>query len=80
MKLGFSHFPKELRPIPKTWARTAGEVVFQREHEMGGHFAAWERPREIVADLRSMFGKDGGAYGVVEGRDGYAEGRVSAKL
>ncbi len=35
------------------------------------HFAAYERPDAIARDLKSMFGKDGGAYGVVNGHDGY---------
>lgn len=69
--LGLAYFPKELRVIPKTWGRTMGPVVFESEYEKGGHFAAWERPDAILKDLRSMFGKDGGAYGVVPGRNGY---------
>ena len=48
-----------------------GPVVFESEYESGGHFAAWERPKAIVGDLRKMFGKGGGAYGCVEGRQGY---------
>jgi len=35
------------------------------------HFAAFENPEELVGDLREMFGKTGGAFGVVEGKDGY---------
>jgi len=77
VKIGLSHFPRELRVLPKTWARTQGNVVFQREHERGGHVAAWERPEAILADLREMFGKGGGAYRVVKGRSGYV---VRAKL
>ncbi len=71
VKIGLSHFPKELRVFPKTWTRVQGNVVFQKEHSGGGHFAAWERPSEIVADLREMFGKGGGAYGIVKGMTGY---------
>ncbi|KAH3911688.1 hypothetical protein HBH56_127250 [Parastagonospora nodorum] len=41
------------------------------EHDKGGHFAAYERPDAIVQDLRSMFAKSGGAFGVVAGKDGY---------
>ncbi len=52
--------------------RTIGNVVFMSEHESGGHFAAFERPNELVGDLRKMFGKGGPAYGVVEGRNGYS--------
>ncbi|KAF9892940.1 hypothetical protein FE257_000532 [Aspergillus nanangensis] len=34
--LGFSYFPVELFPVPKSW---------------GGHFAALEKPKELKADL-----------------------------
>jgi len=44
-----------------------------KEHEEGGHFAGWEKPELIVEDLKAMFGKGGGAFGVVEGRNGYDE-------
>ncbi|KAL8741532.1 MAG: hypothetical protein Q9190_005875 [Brigantiaea leucoxantha] len=78
VKLGISHFPKEIGPLPKLWARTLGPIVYEKVNESGGHFAAWERPESIVEDLRIMFGKvgagaggGGGAYGVVKGRDGY---------
>ncbi|KAK8090240.1 microsomal epoxide hydrolase [Apiospora hydei] len=71
VKLGFSHFPQDLVVLPSTWVRTQGEVVFEREHESGGHFAAYERPKELVSDVRDMFGKKGGAFGVVQGLNGY---------
>jgi hypothetical protein len=48
-----------------------GKVVFDREHERGGHFAAYEKPEELAQDLREMFGKGGPAFGVVTGRSGY---------
>lgn len=72
VKLGFSHFPNDLTVLPSTWVRTLGETVFEKEHESGGHFAAWERPNDIVDDVREMFGRGGGAYGVVEGGEGYS--------
>ena len=77
VKLGISYFPGEILNTPKLWANTMGPVVFQKEHEKGGHFAAWERPEAMVSDLRAMFGKTGGAYGVVKGRSGYSENRES---
>ncbi|KAF9800854.1 hypothetical protein IEO21_10278 [Rhodonia placenta] len=70
--LGLSFFPKELVIVPRLWARTLGNVVFEAEHEKGGHFAAHERPEDLAGDLRKMFGKGGPAYGVVPGKDGYA--------
>ncbi|KAI4870792.1 alpha/beta-hydrolase [Hypoxylon rubiginosum] len=71
VKLGFSHFPMDLTVLPSTWVRTLGDVVYEKEHDSGGHFAAWERPDDIVADVREMFGKGGGAFNVVTGATGY---------
>ena len=52
---------------------TLGNVVFMGdEHAKGGHFAAFENPEALADDLRKMFGKGGGAYGVVAGKNGYA--------
>jgi hypothetical protein len=69
--LGLAYFPKELGGFPRTWGRTMGDVVFEGEYERGGHFAAHEFPEAIVDGLRKMFGKEGGAVGVVEGKSGY---------
>jgi hypothetical protein len=55
-------------------------VVFEGVHEHGGHFAAHEQPEALVGDLRKMFGRGGGAYGVVKGKSGYAEGLLRARL
>ncbi|KAM0081974.1 hypothetical protein ACKRZS_005851 [Fusarium odoratissimum] len=54
--LGISLFINDLVLLPKLWNQTLGPVVFQEEHERGGHFAAWEQPGAIVGDLRLMFG------------------------
>lgn len=77
VKLGLAYFPKELGVVPKSWGRTLGPVVWESEHEVGGHFAAWERPEAVAGDLRKMFGKGGPCAGVVKGRTGYSE---AAKL
>lgn len=76
VKLGLSYFPKEISVIPKTWGRTMGPVVYERDHESGGHFAASENPEAIAGDLKEMFGKGGGAFGVVKGKDGYVRTRA----
>lgn len=75
--LGVARFPKELTLPPKSWYATMGKLVYQSEHSHGGHFAAWERPDAIVNDLRSMFGKRGGAFGVVPNRNGYGQDQKS---
>ncbi|KAF8890004.1 Alpha/Beta hydrolase protein [Gymnopilus junonius] len=72
---GYSYFPKEIVCLPRRIARSSDNcsyVVFESEHESGGHFAAHEKPQELVGDLRKMFGKAGPAFGVVPGKTGYA--------
>ncbi|KAJ3504689.1 hypothetical protein NLJ89_g7803 [Agrocybe chaxingu] len=68
--MGYSYFPKELIVLPRRWLR-APNLVFESKHESGGHFAAYEKPEELVGDLRRMFGKSGPAFGVVPGKTGY---------
>jgi len=76
--LGLAYFPKELAVIPHTWGRTLGPVVYESDHDRGGHFAAWERPDAIAQDLQKMFGKGGPCYGVVKGKTGYTH--LTARL
>jgi microsomal epoxide hydrolase len=52
--LGFSWFPKELAPIPKSWLETTGQLVFHRQHDHGGHFAAMEKPEVLLADIEAF--------------------------
>ncbi|KAJ5289069.1 hypothetical protein N7478_002099 [Penicillium angulare] len=49
--LGFSHFPKELAPLPRSWVETTGNLVFWNQHHKGGHFAALEQPEALKNDL-----------------------------
>ena len=70
--LGIARFPKDLILLPKLWHHTMGPIVYESEHESGGHFASWERPDAVVKDLRAMFGKIGGAFGCVKGKNGYS--------
>lgn len=55
--MGVSAFAKEAEMVPRSWAETRANVVFWREHEKGGHFAAYERPEDLVGDLVKFFGK-----------------------
>ncbi|KAI1503161.1 microsomal epoxide hydrolase [Biscogniauxia marginata] len=66
VKMGLAHFPKDVICLPGLWAYGQGNVVYEKDHADGGHFAAWERPEAVVADLREMFGLKGGARGVVK--------------
>ena len=54
-----------------SWSNMLGKVVFEAEHDAGGHFAAFEVPEKLAGDLRRMYGKGGPAYGVVPGKTGY---------
>ncbi|MCJ1306624.1 hypothetical protein MMC25_000267 [Agyrium rufum] len=73
VKLGVALFPRELYRLPNLWSKTLGPLVYVSDNDKGGHFAATESSDVIINDLRKMFGKKGGAYGVVEGKDGYVK-------
>lgn len=66
--LGLAYAPRELGVPPRTWGRTLGPVVYEREHDAGGHFLAWEKPEEVVKDLRAMFSLGGPCHGVFASR------------
>ena len=67
VKLGLSYFPRDINLPPSAYGRTLVEVVFERRHTDGGHFAAYERPEKLAEDLFEMFGESGGAQDVVKG-------------
>lgn len=77
--LGVSFFPQDIHHHPRDAVRTMGNIVFESEHTKGGHFAAYEEPELLANDLRRMFGKGGGAFGVVKGSNGYAA-KLQTKL
>lgn len=52
---GVSAFPMELMVGRRRWVEADRNVTFWREHERGGHFAAMERPDDLVADIREFF-------------------------
>ncbi|KAF2470951.1 epoxide hydrolase-like protein [Lindgomyces ingoldianus] len=51
---GFSFFPHELMPGIKSAVEKEGNLVFYKQHEKGGHFAALERPKEILQDVEEF--------------------------
>ncbi|KAI5921456.1 microsomal epoxide hydrolase [Camillea tinctor] len=65
-KLGLGHFPQDVVSLPGVWGHGMGRVVYEKDHDSGGHFAAWERPDYVVGDLREMFGPKGGARDAVK--------------
>jgi pimeloyl-ACP methyl ester carboxylesterase len=54
---GFALFPKDLFPLPpQSWIERGYNVVHRVDMKDGGHFAAMEKPAELVADMREFFG------------------------
>lgn len=51
-----SVFPDEIYAAPKSWTERAyPKLIFFNKHDKGGHFAAWEQPASLTADLRAAF-------------------------
>jgi pimeloyl-ACP methyl ester carboxylesterase len=49
-------FPEDVYRAPETWARRAyRDLIYFREVDRGGHFAAWEQPELFSAELRAAF-------------------------
>lgn len=49
-------FPEEVYRPPETWARRAfRNLIYFREAEKGGHFAAWEQPELFAQEMRDAF-------------------------
>jgi pimeloyl-ACP methyl ester carboxylesterase len=49
-------FPEEVFRAPETWARRAfRNLIYFREADRGGHFAAWEQPQLFAEELRAAF-------------------------
>jgi pimeloyl-ACP methyl ester carboxylesterase len=48
-------FPREIFTPPRSWAEQHYHIVRWTEFPSGGHFAALERPEELVADIRAFF-------------------------
>ena len=49
-------FPEDIYKAPETWARRAyPNLIYFREVDKGGHFAAWEQPQLFSEELRAAF-------------------------
>jgi pimeloyl-ACP methyl ester carboxylesterase len=56
LPVAVSVFPDEIYAAPRSWAERAYPKLLQySRHDAGGHFAAWEQPNALVADLRAAF-------------------------
>ena len=52
--LGISWFPLEIMPIIKSIVEKENNLVFYKAHKRGGHFAALERPKELLEDVEAF--------------------------
>jgi len=51
-----SAFPDEVFQTPRSWTEQAySRLIYYNKLDKGGHFAAWEQPALLVADLRAAF-------------------------
>jgi len=54
--VGVSTFPDEIYRVPRSWAEQAyPNLVYYKQHDRGGHFAAFEQPELLSADVRETF-------------------------
>jgi len=69
--LGITVFAGSWRGAPPAWAGCVQPLLWVRRHEGCGAYAAWERPVELVDDLRDFFGEVDGLRrtGKVVGED-----------
>jgi pimeloyl-ACP methyl ester carboxylesterase len=51
----FALFPKDISSPPREWAERFFNVVRWTEMPAGGHFAAFEEPERLAADIREFF-------------------------
>ena len=51
-----SVFPEEVYQAPRSWVERAyPKLIYYKEHDKGGHFAAWEQPQLLAEDVRAGF-------------------------
>ncbi len=56
LPVGISVFPKEIFRVSRRWAeRRFSDLRFFNEPQIGGHFAAFERPEQFVEDVTAFF-------------------------
>lgn len=53
--VGVAVFPKEIYRSPRSWVEGRFNITRWTEFERGGHFAALERPKELIEDMRAFF-------------------------
>jgi pimeloyl-ACP methyl ester carboxylesterase len=54
--VGVSSFADEIFRVPRSWAEQAyPNLVYYKQHDRGGHFAAFEQPQLLSEDVRATF-------------------------
>ena len=54
--VGVSSFADEIYRAPRSWAEQAyPNLINYKQHDRGGHFAAWEQPELLSEDVRTTF-------------------------
>ncbi|KAL3481646.1 putative epoxide hydrolase [Aspergillus californicus] len=71
VKIGVAQFKEEVMRYPMSWTKLLGNVVRATGYPRGGHFAAWEVHELLVGNLQQFLGRDGPAFGVVTGKNGF---------
>jgi pimeloyl-ACP methyl ester carboxylesterase len=56
LPVAYTVFPSELVQAPRSWAeKVYPNLIYYREAERGGHFAAWEEPQLFSEQMRAAF-------------------------
>jgi pimeloyl-ACP methyl ester carboxylesterase len=56
LPVAFTVFPSELVQAPHSWVeKVYPNLIYYREAERGGHFAAWEEPQLFSEEMRAAF-------------------------
>jgi pimeloyl-ACP methyl ester carboxylesterase len=54
--VAISTFPREIYPVPRSWAEEAySNLIYFNQLEVGNHFAAWQEPQLFSEELRAGF-------------------------
>jgi hypothetical protein len=56
LPVGFTTFPGEIFPAPRSWVETVyPTLVYYNAVDRGGHFAAFEEPELFSTEVRAAF-------------------------
>jgi hypothetical protein len=56
LPVAYTVFPSELVQAPQSWVKKVyPNLIYYREADKGGHFAAWEEPQLFSEEMRMAF-------------------------